>query len=335
MTRAIFVLLLCLSLSHCTSHKSPAIAFYYWRTTFDLSDDERLVLKKNNASHVYVRYFDVTLKNGVPMPLSTLAFRSSPEGLNIVPVIYIKNDVMLSKEVDVNNLATKILSLILQVNKQHNINTTELQIDCDWTLTSKDAYFNFLEALKKAGAKKLSATIRLHQVKYFKRTGVPAVDRGVLMYYNMGHIAADTSNSIYDRATAARYTESLKRYPLPLDVALPIFSWGLHIRGNKVIALLNKVDVNTFAGDTSFRKQEGVPFFEVTHNVLKLDHFFEAGDRIKIESIAAADLTEMADDLSSTLAQPPAEVIFYDLDTFNLKHYRDEDNLYQNTGRAF
>ncbi|MBL0743694.1 hypothetical protein [Chryseolinea lacunae] len=335
MTRPIFVLLFCLSLFHCTSPKSPAVAFYYWRTTFDLSPEEQWTLKENNVSHLYVRYFDVVLKNGVPMPLSAVAFRSAPGALNIVPVVYLKNEVMLAKDVDVNDLAKKILSLILQVNKQQNITTSEVQIDCDWTLTSKDTYFSFLEALKKAGAKKLSATIRLHQVKYFKRTGVPAVDRGVLMYYNMGHIAADSSNSIYDRRTATRYTESLKHYPLPLDVALPVFSWGLHIRGNKVIALLNKVDVNTFAGDTSFRKQEGIPFFEVTHNVLKLDHFFEAGDRIKIESIAAADLTEMANDLTGVLAQPPAEVIFYDLDTFNLKHYRDEDNLYQNTGRAF
>jgi hypothetical protein len=53
-------------------------------------------------------------------------------------------------------------------------------------LQVKDNYLKFIAVFKKLSKKKLSATIRLHQVKYFKKTKIPNVDSGVLMYYNMG-----------------------------------------------------------------------------------------------------------------------------------------------------
>ncbi len=144
--------------------------------------------------------------------------------MQVVPVIYIKNEVMLG-EMDLNDLASKTIKLIDQINHTHQLQCDEIQLDCDWTLTSKENYFRFVQLIKKISSKTLSATIRLHQVKYFQKTGVPEIDRGVLMYYNMGKISSDSSNSIYDDHIAERYTGSLQRYPLALDVALPVFSW--------------------------------------------------------------------------------------------------------------
>ena len=92
-----------------------------------------------------------------------------------------------------------------------------------------------LEAFKKEYRYQLSATIRLHQVKYREETGVPPVDYGVLMYYNMGHISAMGANSIYDRSTALRYLGKLREYPLPLDIALPMFAWGVHSADGQVL----------------------------------------------------------------------------------------------------
>jgi hypothetical protein len=122
----------------------------------------------------------------------------------------------------------------------------ELQIDCDWTDLTRAAFFDFVTELRvlvhREGAL-LSATIRLHQVKYRERTGVPPVDRGMLMFYNMGGITADAdTRSIFDRARAESYLARLPEYPLPLDAALPIWSWTVHTRGDRVVGLLQSTD---------------------------------------------------------------------------------------------
>lgn len=331
------VLVLLLSLAACRQpeHTTPAISFYYWKTTFRLSNAERATLQKHHVSTLYVRYCDIAVRQGQPVPVSPIVFQEAPpDSVAIVPVVYIKNEVMLHPNLDVAALAQKLLRYIDQINTGDSIQTHELQIDCDWTLTSRDTYFRFLDQLKQQSTKRLSATIRLHQVKYYATTGLPPVDRGVLMYYNMGRIGAGPARSVYDRPTAEAYLNTISAYPRPLDVALPIFSWGIHLRDNKVIGLLQKTDKATFATDPHF-EQKTPPFFEVKENVLKLGKYFKQGDRVKVEAITADDLHEMADDLAGELAHPPTEIIFYDLDTFNLNHYNHEKDLLEDVSRTF
>ena len=196
----------------CTSQDQPVISFYYWKTVFKLSNLEKETLKDNNVTKLYIRYFDIDLDaNKKPFPVSPIHFNEVPSSFTVVPVIYIKNKVMLEKTIDIEELATKTNDFIIQINQKNKLNCTEIQIDCDWSLESQSNYLEFVKAFKKISKKKLSATIRLHQVKYFKKTKIPEVDSGVLMYYNMGTIAADASNSIYDQEIALRYLSSLKK----------------------------------------------------------------------------------------------------------------------------
>lgn len=317
--------------SACTSGNSPSVSFYYWKTEFQLDDKEKATLSENGVSKLYIRYFDVALKNGSAVPRSAITFKTPPGTKEIVPVIYIRNDVMLSRNFSASDLAKKVIDLINQINARYALTITEIQFDCDWTLKSKGNYFKFIEEAKKLTPMPLSATIRLHQVKHYKNTGVPPVKQGVLMYYNMGRIAADSLNSIYDRRIAKRYVNYLSDYPLPLTVALPIFSWGIHIRNNKVIGLLNKVDDGIFKNDPNFRENSN-NFFDVTDNVIKLEHAFQKGDRVKIESVDREDLIEMADELTKHITTE--EVIFYDLDSFNLKRY-DGEQFYKKISSRF
>ncbi|SKC66166.1 hypothetical protein SAMN05660236_2502 [Ohtaekwangia koreensis] len=335
MSRISLIVFSCILFSGCTrSSSSTSVSFYYWRTSFQLTPAEQETLALNEVTKLYVRYFDVALKDGKPIPVSPITFKDSPGKATVVPVIYIKNEVMLHLALEAEDLAKKIVTYIDQINTRYAILCTEIQIDCDWTLTSKETYFNFLERLKKVSNRKLSATIRLHQVKFHMNTGIPPVDRGVLMYYNMGRISADSLNSIYDPMIAKRYTGALKNYPLTLDIALPVFTWGMHIRNNKVIALLNKVDNAAFTNDIHF-EMRAPSFFEVKENVIKIGRYFEKGDRIKIESITPDELEGMAEDLSGYLREKPQEVIFYDLDNFNLKHYPNEKQFFQKVSRYF
>ena len=306
----------------CAKSDKPVISFYYWKTMFKFSKTEKEALRENNVQKLYIRYFDIGLhpELNFPIPISPVRFVENPTEYTVVPVVFIQNKVMLQSSLDVNDLAQKTFDFVTQINAKNKIACQEIQIDCDWSLKSKGNYLKFIEVFKKISNKKLSATIRLHQVKYFKKTKIPNVDSGVLMYYNMGSIAPDSLNSIYDQEVAAKYLKSLKRYPLHLDVAFSIYSWGVHIRNKKVIGLRSKINTATLEKDSNFEKVSPI-FFRVKHSNYKNGVFYEEHDLLKIEEIKPEDLKEMAEDLKDNLVERPNEIIFYDLDEFNLNNY--------------
>ena len=327
---AVFLFFLLIS---CSKNNEPIISFYYWKTIFKLSGEEKEVLKNNNVTKLYVRYFDVGLhpQTRLPIPVSPIRFLEKVNNWNIVPVIFIKNKVMQSNP-DLEDLAKKTVGLVEEINLKNNIVCQEIQIDCDWTLASKENYLKFIELFKKLSHKKLSATIRLHQVKYFKKTKIPNVDSGVLMYYNMGTIAPDSQNSVYERKIAERYLKSLKKYPLHLDFALPVYSWGVHIRNQKVIGLRSKLNIEELKKDKNFEYQSAV-FFKIKKSNYKNGIFYEENDVLKIEAVSSGDLKEMAQDLNDNSPHKPNEIIFYDLDEFNIKNY--EKNIFKEVASYF
>jgi hypothetical protein len=320
-----FVFLLLVS---CSKTKEPIVSFYYWKTIFKLSETEKEVLRENNVTQLYIRYFDIGLhpESKEPIPITPIHFQESMNDFEVVPVVFVKNKVMLQTNLDIEDLTQKTFRLIEEINAKNKIASQEIQIDCDWTLESKGNYLKFIERFKKLSHKKLSATIRLHQVKYFKKTKIPNVDSGVLMYYNMGSIAPDVENSIYSSKIAERYLKSLKKYPLHLDFALPIYSWGVHIRDGKVIGLRSKLNVSELKKDKNFEQIDAI-FFKVKKSNYKNGIFYEENDKLKIEAISAEDLKEMAQELDENLAQRPNEIIFYDLDEFNINTY--EKNIFK------
>jgi hypothetical protein len=80
---------------------------------------------------------------------------------------------------------------------------------------------------------------------------------------------------------------------------------------------------------------KAAPYFEVKENVIKLGHYFQKGDRIKMESVSADDLEDMAEDLHEQIQKRPHEIIFYDLDDFNIKHYEQQKQFFQNISSTF
>ena len=321
-------------LSACAKNDKPIIAFYYWKTNLKFSDKEKETLKENNVKKLYVRYFDIGLhsESNIPFPVSPVHFKENIQDFEIVPVVFIQNKVMLQTNPDLEDLAQKTFHLISEINAKNKIESSEIQIDCDWTLKSKDNYLKFIALFKKLSQKKLSATIRLHQVKYFKKTKIPNVDSGVLMFYNMGSIAPDSLNSIYSRKISERYLKSLKKYPLHLDFALPIYSWAIHIRNQKVLGLRSKLNFSELKKDKNFEQISPI-FFRVKQSNYKNGVYYEENDLLKTEIISARDLKEMAEDLSENSAKAPKEIIFYDLDEFNLNNY--EKNIFEQVVSCF
>lgn len=334
MIKRFFWISLFVLLSACAKNDKPIIAFYYWKTNLKFSDKEKETLKENNVKKLYVRYFDIGLhsESNIPFPVSPVHFKENIQDFEIVPVVFIQNKVMLQTNPDLEDLAQKTFHLISEINAKNKIESSEIQIDCDWTLKSKDNYLKFIALFKKLSQKKLSATIRLHQVKYFKKTKIPNVDSGVLMFYNMGSIAPDSLNSIYSRKISERYLKSLKKYPLHLDFALPIYSWAIHIRNQKVLGLRSKLNFSELKKDKNFEQISPI-FFRVKQSNYKNGVYYEENDLLKTEIISARDLKEMAEDLSKNSAKAPKEIIFYDLDEFNLNNY--EKNIFEQVISCF
>ena len=148
----------------------------------------------------------------------------------------------------------------------------------------------------------------------------------------MGTIAVESLNSIYDRGIAKRYVSSLKKYPLPLNIALPIYAWGIHIRDNAIVGLRSKLTVEDLQSDKNFTEIDEITF-RVNKSNYRKGVFYQKEDIVKIEAISAADLKEMASDLQVNLNQQPKEIIFYDLDELNLKNY--EKSIFKQVSTRF
>ncbi len=322
------------SLFSCERMASPDVSFYFWKTSFKLTALEKQTLEDNGVKKIYLRYFDVALTDKKPFPVAPVSINEKLKNIKIIPVVFIKNEVFLSKETNVKELSQNVLGLIGQINQKNNITVDEIQIDCDWSIESQQQYFDFIENIKSKTKHKISATIRLHQVKYSKETKIPKVDKGVLMMYNMGKIAPDDKNSIYDEEIASQYVESLKKYPLELNVALPIFSWAIQIRNNKVINLISKVNNANFTEDKHFKNIKK-NFFTAQQNTLKMGLYFKKGDVIKIESISEDDLKNMMRQLSQNMKKQPEEVIYYDLDEINIKQFDDDKSFFKKCNNWF
>jgi len=323
-------------ISSCSSDTQAEPSFYFWRTKATLSDTEVNALHSHGVRRLYVRFFDVDVPPGShqPRPLGVIdSLGRLPANIDVIPVVFITNRTFLklSNDSEVTALADNLLRKITGMQPLHS----ELQIDCDWSEKTRDFYFLFLKRLKQSlpASTLLSVTIRLHQVKYPIRSGIPPVDRGMLMFYNIGNLQdPESPNSIFDAATASAYTPYLKNYTLPLDAALPIFRWCVHYRNGRIIGLLTKKHLPQ-TSDTSYFCATGDEHFRLKQTGTKDGVNFETGDVLKYETIDDATFMQAAGILKNCLTNEHRRIVLYDLDDYNLNYY-DKKTL-QNVYSSF
>ena len=173
--------------------------------------------------------------------------------------------------------------------------------------------------------KTISTTIRLHQIKYPERTGIPPVDKGMLMFYNMGKIDAHAvNNSIYNDNDAGKYAGSVTKYPLPLDVVLPVFGWVIHIRDGKVIGLLNKSFIEELPHNSWFKYNSGDTYISTNAFFLHGTYFMK-DDVLKIERVLPDNCLKAARKASGSLKSEKRTVSLFDLDSLNISNYHEKD----------
>ena len=313
-----YLYLLLVLLGACSYEDTPPEqALYCWKTQVQFSAEEADFVKNNRIERLYIRYCDVGLRDNAPVPIAPVDIDTlSVQGKTVIPVVYLKNEIFNSELTEGNStyigtLAHKLGDYIEQINRYYRLRVSEVQFDCDWSLSTKQAYFSMLEAFKKEYPYQLSATIRLHQVKYREETGVPPVDYGVLMYYNMGRISATGANSIYDRSTALRYLGKLRAYPLPLDIALPMFAWGVHSADGQVLNLVGGLTHAEAQAISTLVRIDASDIYKVAEQTYYKGRVWQVGDLIKIEEVSDAQRKEMLADLREHSSQSIRRVIWF------------------------
>lgn len=284
-----------------TQKKDIQISFYSWENSFE---------EQNINEKLYIKVLDVNFSTKLELLKTNI--KDVPK--NFIPVIYITNETM--KNVDYSLVSKAILETL------KNYKFDEIQIDCDWSLSTRSNYFNLLEDLKEKLNKTISATIRLHQIKYYAKTGIPPVDYGVLMYYNMSNIGDfNTKNSILDNEIAKKYHYNFDVYPLKLKLALPLYSQAIQFREEKAISLFEGVEEKDFNND--FEKLENNRYKVLNSHYFKGRYIYK-DDIFRLENSNEQDIKIALKDFLDLSKNRYDEVIFY---TLKYKNKYDLNNL--------
>ncbi len=309
-------------------------SMYYWKTVYRLSESEKAFLQKQRVKRLYVRFFDVVedvnqlTSKWDAVPNATIRFQERPDSLlEIVPTIYITLDALKRMEDSEGEYAAKIVERVgAMVNANHIQHVKEVQLDCDWTRSTENIYFNLCREVRKQFHHKsisVSATIRLHQLHQEE----PPVDRGVLMLYNTGNIRDyGTENSILSYKDVQSYLKRRNTYGLHLDFAYPVFGWGVWFQERSFRAI---IDAKMLSGllqnpfvrvKDSFRYVVSEDFYDA-----KSAFSFKKGDIIRVERVSFREMKQVKECVERQLGGAPHSSILYHLDSLNLFNYSDDE----------
>jgi hypothetical protein len=201
----------------------------------------------------------------------------------------------------------------------------EILIDCDWTEKSQKNYFYLLKQIKSQfPSSKIAVTIRLWQYKYASKAGIPPVDKGLLMCYNI--TKPDdllTKNSIATNEELAQYITH-GDYKLKLDIALPLYSWAVAFRGNQFKGILS--DYDQLIKDTSKVKKTSDTKYVLQDDILVGQTYLRNGDEIRIEKISDSELDKMISIIKNKIQiDNQTKVTFFSFDKKYINDYGTEN----------
>lgn len=337
----------------CRRTDPPPVSFYYWKTTLGTEEATSPALARFSpkTEPLYLRFFDVDYSAGysdaIPVGETNLEYTAIDRP--VVPVVFITNRVFTQISAQqVDTLAARVARRIAKrlyylayhslindkvqlgfeirdslVNDWCKRMTPEVQLDCDWTPKTRDAYFHFLKTFKQqelAQGRRISCTIRLHQYRERQQNGVPPVDRGALMCYNVAS-PKDTAvqNAIFDPQLVEGYLKNQSDYPLPLDIALPVFNWGAWFRGGAFMGLLSNWEPPS-PTDTVLYKAVGANLFQVRSDKTLGGDYLRQGDLIRFDNASEQGILSTLPTLRPLLARD-GRLLFFDWDSTKIARY--------------
>lgn len=326
---ALALLLILFAACDASSPQPLEPAFFWWETKLDISMSERQLQDSLGCKRLYVKILDIGRNAGSgeiePYSRTEISDTTPMAGLEIIPTVFITNEVFQNiSDAKIEWLAGKIAQASLQGSR-------EMLFDCDWTPSTRESFFLFLKTMrgKLPPGTTLSATIRLHQYKFPQQTGVPPVDRGMLMFYNTGDVDEEGErNSIFHPDDALKYVDGApKSYPLPLDLALPLFSWGLVFREGELWKIVpGPLPFQEMRKGGKFVEHPAsAPFaaqlWEVQEGTFLGGHYLRPGDHLRVSTTRPELLFKVA-----TLAQKldladDATLAFFHLGIAESEHF--------------
>ncbi len=333
--------------------KPPVVerSYYCWKSYFEQGMYD--YIEATAPQKLYVRFFEVERNSPLQQPIPSVKTRFSLYGkyyrnymnrdsslsricdsMEIIPTVFVRNEIFSGLgENDLDVLADNIWFLIRKYYASYFVSAPfpirEIQIDCDWTVSSKTQYFYLLEKLKALSGKQISCTLRLYPYAYADTMGVPPVDRATLMCYNLVNALENQhQNSILDLQELEAYLRIAGDYPLHLDIALPLYSWGLIYQNKIFTGVLNEP---LYVNDEILKSDQ--PYWlEVQSDTVVGDYFLRPGDQIKYETVSSDmildaigllnEYIDYDDTLTVTLFHLDPDMLSkYDTDTLN--HFFD------------
>jgi hypothetical protein len=315
------ILFILISFSACNKKPSASTSFYYWKTSYALNNFEKKYLQDNHVQNIYMRCFDVIPSAKLYEPNAVLIWKDAPEkNINYIPVVFITNAIFENVDSsEVSSMVNNIFQLTQQIFASQNLSILEMQIDCDWTTSTKDIYFYFLELLAK---KKIivSNTLRLYQYKYRKDAGIAPTNYASLMCYNMGNLkSANTENSIINLKDLQAYTNQVTDYPKPINIAMPLFDWVLVYKKNAFKNILYSCPNTSTSNWKKIKENQ----FICIRNYLDTccNQYFYNAETIRIEQISKQDWLQAKQYIQQHLSNTKNEIIYYTLDSAQIQNY--------------
>ncbi|MDR0799820.1 MAG: hypothetical protein LBN18_08685 [Dysgonamonadaceae bacterium] len=292
-------------------------SFCYWDTFFR---PDTALYRATGVNHFYVRYFDVDWDPVAEeaRPVASLKTNDSI-AFSFTPAVFFTNQVFeKSSKEQLQVLSGRIRKRVDEISgnfgyhacyrrgfefndsirtlviREFQNRYTEILIDCDWTATTRDKFFYFLNCLKKDFPNKnVTATLRLWQYKQQKPEDIPPVNRCLLMCYNM-QTANDfrVENSIASMKELKKYVSGAN-YPLPLDVALPIFRWAVLFRNEQFVGLLGNADEKDYSDNFLEYEAMGEGRYRALTDQVAGRFFIRKGDILRIEGVSSGEIKEM------------------------------------------
>jgi hypothetical protein len=309
----------------CQKNENRKIDFYYWKSNVSFNGLEKEYFNHLQAKKLYIRLFDVDKSGGIyPEPIGMInQFDSNELDAEHIPTVFITNRTFenLSEE-SIKLLAGNIYRQVEKLLYSCNVKDfNEIQIDCDWTNGTRTNYFHFLEELKKISDRKITCTLRLHQIKFRKKIGIPPVDKAYLMCYATSSPKDnDRRNSILDIRLLKNYLSDAENYPMNFDIALPLYSWAVVRNHLGKIKLINGVTAEELQNDRRFERITDLRF-RVADDIFFGGMYLNKGFIIDIENITPDLLNAAKNYIGKKLKNKDYNIVYFHLDSIFLKRF--------------
>jgi len=304
-------------------------AFFCWETVLNVPAEDRALLDSLGVNKLYVKVLDIGRNPSTdeiePYSITDMSDSVLLRGRSIVPTVFITNAVFKNiSEEQISWLSGKVAPFLARWGGGG-------LLDCDWTPSTRDAFFLFLKKLRARlpPGTRMEATIRLHQYKFPRQTGVPPVDRGMLMFYNTGDVDEEAErNTVFHPDDALKYIVGApQKYPLPLDLALPLFSWGIVYREGELWKIIpGPLPLDEMRRSGKYTETPGGEHFaaklwELREGTFLGGHYLRPGDRLRVSATTPEGLFKSAEIAQKLDLANDATLAFFHLGIARPEHF--------------